>query len=322
MILVITRKGDRHGWHMVELLRSRGKKVIPLDFATFPVSTEFSFALTGSTMIVGDTCFNLRELTSVLYRREALPQPPASIRDQSIREYIIQESKSFLSSLPDTTNCLWVSHPDAISVANRKPLQLQRAVALGFTVPRTLITNSPTEAASFVQNLKGAVAVKSLTGPGITLENGTEEKSYALYTRRQSPVEIIEEIGRVRNCPTVFQEYIEKEFELRITVVGKQTYACAIRSQASPHTREDWRRYDLKHTPHLPYELPSEIHNRCVQFVHSFGLQFGCIDMIVTPQGEFVFLEINPNGQWLWIEELAKLPISNALADLLSQSHI
>ncbi len=318
MILVITREGDRHGWHMVELLRSRGKRVIPFDFATFPVSTEISFTPICSTISVGGVRFDTSELTAVLYRREAVPQPPSCIHDQDIREYIIQESKSFLDSLSDMTNCRWVSHPDTILVANRKPLQLQHASALGFTIPRTLITNSPGEAANFIRNLPGAVAVKSLTGPGITVGQGVEEKSYALYTRGQSVREIIGKIGRVRNCPTVLQEYIEKAFELRITVVGQQTYACAIHSQASPHTKEDWRRYDLEHTPHRSYELPTDMRSRCVQLVHGFGLQFGCIDMIVTPDGSYVFLELNPNGQWLWIEQLTGLPISEALANLLT----
>lgn len=124
---------------------------------------------------------------------------------------------------------------------------------------------------------------------------------------------------QVSNCPVIIQSYIQKEFELRVTVVKDKVFACAIYSQSSERTREDWRRYDIPNTPHKIYKLPKQIEQKCVDIVKKLGLEFGCIDMIVTPGGEFIFLEINPNGQWLWIEHLTGLPIGDAISEELTR---
>lgn len=104
---------------------------------------------------------------------------------------------------------------------------------------------------------------------------------------------------------------------LVVTKPGDKVFPCAISSQNSQQTIEDWRRYDLPNTPHKPYALPMDLEQKCIALVKTLGLIFGCIDMIITPNNEYVFLEINPNGQWLWIEQLTGLPIAKALAELL-----
>ena len=93
--------------------------------------------------------------------------------------------------------------------------------------------------------------------------------------------------------------------------------AAAIDSQATNRTRVDWRRYDLGHTPHRAIQLPPSIEGKLVALCRGLGLSYGAIDLIVTPEGEHVFLELNPAGQWHWIEQLTGLPISDAIADEL-----
>jgi glutathione synthase/RimK-type ligase-like ATP-grasp enzyme len=122
----------------------------------------------------------------------------------------------------------------------------------------------------------------------------------------------------VRYCPVIFQAYVPKRVELRITVVGGEVFAAEIHSQQSNHTRHDWRRYDLGETPHLPHELPADVARRCLRLVGELGLCYGAIDMVLTPDGRYVFIEINPNGQYLWIEQMTGLPISDAVCDLLT----
>src|SRR5439155_26701150 len=109
-------------------------------------------------------------------------------------------------------------------------------------------------------------------------------------------------------CPMILQAYVPKRLELRITVVGRQVFAAEIHSQQTHHTRHDWRRYDLVHTPHRPHDLPEDVRRLCLRLVERLGLCFGAIDMVLTPEGRYVFLEINPSGQYAWIEELTGLP--------------
>jgi glutathione synthase/RimK-type ligase-like ATP-grasp enzyme len=116
----------------------------------------------------------------------------------------------------------------------------------------------------------------------------------------------------------IFQAYVPKLVELRITVVGRRIFAAEIHSQRTNHTRCDWRRYDQGQTPHRPHELPRDLEQRCTALVERLCLRYGAIDMVLTPDGRYVFLEINPNGQYLWIEHETGLPISEAICDLLT----
>lgn len=323
MILVITHDRDAHGRHMIDLLRARGREVGALDYSKFPTAITCTFEMTDPPRVelhlADGTRMDARHIESVLNRRQLEPIAPQTLRDPRIREYIVRESRNFLDALPQLIPVFWLNHPDRNRVANRKPYQLLLARELGFSVPPTAITNDPEAAGSFVNNLPGDIAVKTLWTPGISMsDSGGAERHFTLYTAKQSPEQVLAHSAKVKNCPTVFQPYVEKAFELRITVVGCQVFSCAIHSQESEKARHDWRNYDLANTPHKPYDLPERVEGLCCSLVAKLGLSFGCIDMIVTPEGEYIFLEINPNGQWLWIEHLTGLPISEAIAELLA----
>lgn len=103
-------------------------------------------------------------------------------------------------------------------------------------------------------------------------------------------------------------------------MVGDKVFACEIHSQENQRTIDDWRHYnfdDLKDVKHLVHKLPSEVQDKCIRMADHFGLNFATFDLVLTPDGKYVFLEMNPNGQWLWIEDLTGLPISEAITDLL-----
>lgn len=120
--------------------------------------------------------------------------------------------------------------------------------------------------------------------------------------------------------PAILQPQLEKDFDLRITVVGKQVFPVAILSQQHAETSIDWRTWDISEgidLRHEPFDLPTEISEQCLALNRRLGLNFSCIDMVLTKGGEFVFLEVNPNGQWAWIESLVGLPIRDAIIDHL-----
>ena len=138
-----------------------------------------------------------------------------------------------------------------------------------------------------------------------------------ILTRRLDWEEAESALPQIPACPVICQEYVRKQFELRITIVGKEIFPCAIYSQeADAAHRVDWRGdpYAIRHEA---FALPSDIEEKCLALMDALGLQFGCIDMIVTPDNEYVFLEINPWGQWLWVQQLTSMPITEALVDLL-----
>jgi glutathione synthase/RimK-type ligase-like ATP-grasp enzyme len=219
-------------------------------------------------------------------------------------------------SLRDVWNaldCCWLpARPLAILRAQGKASQLRVAGELGLELPPTLFTNSPDEFLDFYQQHNGNI-VSKLAGFAIQKAAGDIFVRYTEAVARRD----VGYATAIRYCPVILQAYVPKRLELRITVVGREVFAAEIHSQQTHRTRHDWRRYDLGHTPHFVHDLPPEVQARCVRLVERLGLCYGAIDMILTPDGRYVFLEINPNGQYLWIEHKTGLPISAAICDLL-----
>lgn len=200
----------------------------------------------------------------------------------------------------------WVNKPSA-SVKNRNVLnQLQLATSIDFKTPDTLFTNNLSELKSFAGSDVVVIKQGNL---------GTHLDKKRILTSVVSIASIEENV--LRGCPCLFQRYIPKEFELRVHVIGKNVLTCRIDSQASDKTRIDWRNYDLDNTPHAPHELDGAIKEKCITLTERLGLAFGVIDLIVTPQGDYVFLECNAQGHWSWIEKRTNLPITKVLCEHL-----
>ena len=102
--------------------------------------------------------------------------------------------------------------------------------------------------------------------------------------------------------------------------MGNRHFVCKIDSQKSARAKYDWRRYDIPSTPHSAIEPPEEIRQMVTEMLSKLELEYGAFDFIVTPDEKWVFLEVNCMGQWLWIEQLANLPISDAIVSWL-KSH-
>ncbi|WP_345005774.1 hypothetical protein [Snuella lapsa] len=112
----------------------------------------------------------------------------------------------------------------------------------------------------------------------------------------------------------IFQNEISKEYELRVTVVNGKIFAAKIDSQSNDNTKLDWRKGRLKFSR---YRLPQHIEEMCLRITSKLNLNFGAIDLIKT-KNNYVFLEINPNGQWVWIENDTGLNISDEIINFLT----
>jgi len=252
------------------------------------------------------------QVTGVWYRRPADFQFPPEF-SPAIHVFAEQESRATIMGLWQLLDCVWVNHPEQNRVAELKIRQLRVASEVGLEIPKTLITNNPEDADRFFRKTaksKGVI-IKRLGG-GIVLD---ESQGSAIYTSLVSENDIVD-IERVKYTPALFQEYVPKDIELRITVVGDKVFSVEIHSQESDKAKVDWRR-DTLNLVHRVHVLPGEIEQKIINLVRRLGLNFGAIDMILTPDQRYIFLEINPNGQWGWVEDLTGLPISNEIVDLL-----
>lgn len=337
MYLALSFQKDLHVRRLQEAMRKRGKTMLLIDWADYPdqcqMHVEFSKNINLLTLRTQNHLLTPENVSAVWVRRirHAESQNPAF--DDSAQAFAATEAQGILNALPYlwSQTCPWISLPDTIYRACRKPFQAMLAQQLGFDIPITLFSNDPEQAIAFVQK-QDIVALKPVAtlwienpNPGDTeitdqqLETNEEVEVdlTVMYTRKFDAAQLVPQLNQLAHCPAILQQYIPKDLELRVTVVGEQVFACAIYSQEHDAIREDWRRQRVDQLRYEPYTLPVEIEGLCKQLVKKLDLEFGCIDLILTPEGRFVFLEINPLGQWLWIEEKTGLPIADGIADLL-----
>jgi glutathione synthase/RimK-type ligase-like ATP-grasp enzyme len=316
-VLVITNKWDSTADVVVHKLAERNVK-------TFRLNTEEVCGDTNITLRIENSLFEggffslkheikMSEIKSVYFRRPLYPE--LKDLDPDTREFVVGEITAYLTWLWFAlSDRFWVSSFAAIRHADSKIKQLKIAPSLGFNIPDTVITNQPEVALSFFKKHNGCIVNKVLARGAVQVDG--ERKN--IYTNPVS-AEMLEYVDTVSLVPCVFQEKIEKKVELRITVVGNNVFATEIHSQQNEQTKNDWRHYDLDNTPHHRHVLPENVKASCLALLKYYGLVFGAIDMILTPDGRYVFLEINPNGQWGWIEDLTKFPISDSIVDLLEK---
>jgi len=142
------------------------------------------------------------------------------------------------------------------------------------------------------------------------------DEKYSVMTNLITEQDIKED-DLMRQCPHLFQRYFDKEYEVRVTAIGDKITGTAIHSQESDLSKVDYRRYDFT-VSYRSIQLPKYVEEFCYLMLKHYELHFGAFDFIVTKKDkEFVFLELNPNGQWLWLEQLSGFKISKVLADYL-----
>lgn len=210
---------------------------------------------------------------------------------------------------------LWVNHPDANDRASSKLEQLRRAKRLGFEVPDTVVTNDPAVASAFAESVGLPLACKPIRTGYIELD-GREQLFFTSVVDEGDLVEF----GQEDKTPYLFQPLIDKQCEFRVTVIGERVFSVRLDSQEREDSRVDWRRGDQTRLAHTPTSLPARVEEHCRNLVHEYGLVFSAIDLALDRAGRYVFFEINPNGQWAWLEQITGIPLRAALADILTTS--
>lgn len=319
-VLILTNSTDSGTDLVIERIRTAEVTVHRFDTETFPIQTLLTLKRKADKIVgrltLGGSSVDLETIKSVWYRRPR-PADVSSIAHSGVGRFIRDEASAALWSFYTTSNAYWMNPPliGSVLVEHNKLLQLQIAAELGLQVPDTIITNDSSELIEFCRQKGGVIAIKLLKGNHFR-RPGNEQLSL-VYTQRITESALLKHRREIALSPVFAQEYVEKDYELRITFVAGRFYSCAIYSQPSNRSRTDWRRYDLENVRHTTYLLPPTIHQLLTSLMTKLGLNFGAIDMIRTPKGSYVFLEVNQGGEWQWIEKLTGLPIADAIANAL-----
>jgi glutathione synthase/RimK-type ligase-like ATP-grasp enzyme len=209
-----------------------------------------------------------------------------------------------LAALP----CRWLSPPGNAAEAEYKPLQLRIAAESGLSVPRTLITNDPDAAKCFADDT-GRLVYK----PFYPVRGTVEGRTAAVYTSIVDPQHLPH--PDIATTAHLFQEWIPKVHEVRLIAVGQRIFAAEIHTD-SERGHVDWRSDYESHTYRV-CDPPADVAAGVRRLLDRLGLPYGAFDFVVTPQGQWVFLEVNPSGQYGFIEVATGLPITAAIADYL-----
>lgn len=307
--MIVTNRGDHTADFLVRELERRRADFLRLNTEDFPSEVLLCWRSDGDHRLrCRGRVHALADLPSVWYRRPVGPRLPAS--RPGLHEWATRESEEALAGLWRSHQALWVNHPDDNRRAEFKQEQLTRARQLGLEIPRTLVTNSGEEAREFAASTPGAIICKPLRLGRLVHEG--EEKLFLTSTVSRDQ---LDDLGEGRET-YMLQELVEKHADIRVTVIGEKCFAVEIDSQSDPESLIDWRHggTSLRHSLH---RLPDEVSHLCRRLCDGYGLHFGAIDLALRPDGGYTFFEVNPNGQWAWIEQLTGLPLSSTLADLL-----
>jgi hypothetical protein len=306
MILVIAEPHDIHARVVARQLELRGVDHAVANAADFPQRLHMSAHYDGGRLAVsmknGSAILDRDDVDAVWMRRFRAHEISPTIADDAVAAFAYQEARDlflgWIASVRDVIN-----PRNAEWQAELKPFQLFAAQEVGLRIPRTLISNAAQEIRDFVGTLDGEAIFKVMSPTQFQFTATT------VFEERHLPL-----LAAADLAPTIFQERIRAKRHLRITVVDDETFTASI----EPLREEallDWR---LDRDPKMePFALPASVEQGIQALRRRLGLRYGAIDMILDENGEYVFLEINPGGQFLFVEIHLGLPISAAIADAL-----
>jgi glutathione synthase/RimK-type ligase-like ATP-grasp enzyme len=320
-IIISSYDRDAHADAVLWGLRASGHPALLWQSHLFPASQALSVLFEPGeaarhTIDAENGCVGLDDVGTVWNRRCRAPQLSADI-DARDRDFAQAEAEQHLAGFLATAcpDAMWVNPPAAALLDTDKPSQLRLAREVGFTIPATLFSNAPDQIGGFFERHGGNVVYKSYR-PERWLEGDGQESTFVNHTAAVTK----EDVGNRRAlamCPGIFQERIEKAFELRVTVMGDTFFCVRIDGSGSKSGRLDFRS-DYVGMRLTRCGLADDAKAMCKAFMAQAGLVFGCFDLIVTPTSELYFLEVNPMGQFLWQEEhLPDLPLLDAMCAFL-----
>ncbi|TVL90049.1 hypothetical protein CD790_24595 [Streptomyces sp. SAJ15] len=295
--MVITELNRRH----VPVVRfnpadiGEGGLTVSARFGTCPAP------VVGQVRTVSRTA-DLAQVRAVYWRRPVWPTFQHLAEDDA-RFAAAQVRYGLGGTLYALEGPLWVNHPLRITAADYKPTQLALAQRLGLAVPPTLVTNDPVAAREFI-TAHGQVIYK-------TLRWTPYERDGVPVTGWAEPVTADEIDDSVRVAPHLFQVRVDKAADVRVLVVGRRAFAVRIDSDLL-----DWRK-DYSALSYTVVDLPDNVNKALLGFLDHLGLVSGSFDLAVDRAGDYWWLELNPNGQWGWLEDKTGLEMSAAFADLL-----
>ena len=312
-VLVITNKQDLTSDFIVKELKEREIDFYRFNTEELSKTCSVTLDIENDKYVLFDKILNkLKLFSSVYFRRPEIPVFDSTDLNIGEIQFLKNEFIYTLEGIYKVLrNAYWVSPLFSIREAENKIYQLEIAKSIGFKIPNSIVTNSFSDSTEFYDKTNGECIIKPIKS-GLIEDKGSSKVIFTnvLPTRPTSKTQI-------EFSPNFFQNLIKKKCDVRVTMVGNTTFTTHIHSQDDFETKTDWRRGEnsLRHTR---VELPDSIKNKCITLLKALSLRFGAIDFVLDDTNEYTFLEVNPNGQWAWIEKQTGHKISKEIVNLLA----
>lgn len=304
MLLIITNKDDLAADYLISSLIEKDLPYFRLnseDIQNYLVKFTYQNEKFDTEIECENKILNLSEVKSVWYRRAISPYINQDI-DFFSKKFISGELQHLIEGICLNDDLIWINPFDAVIKAERKIYQLKVARDVGFKIPNSLISNDLNLINSF--HLQNSPIICKPIYHGYFQK---KDDNYAIYSNRVDK-KMIDGFNSI--YPTYFQKEIKKVADIRITVVGNDIFPVQITFDNSKSP--DWRRKECEVT-YKEFDLPNHLKKQCIRLVSELGLKFGAIDLARTVDNEYYFFEINPTGEWAWIEHKLGLPIRESL---------
>jgi hypothetical protein len=305
-VAILTRAQDFHAHAIRHTLRARGIESAIVETDRLAGSGAMSWSTSGEARAqlpdIEGNRVDVGELDLIWWRRlTGEPRIPESVRDEVARDIIASDCRATLVGLALTEfRGRWVSHPEATRLAENKLIQLDVARSVGLRLPRTLVSQNPEVVRDFCRDQDHRVVVKTVAG----------SRKGPVMAGAVSP-ELLASDARIALSPAIYQELVPGTDHLRVCCFGEETRTALLRTD-----RLDWR-YPLDAAVEV-YELEDSIVRRLRLMLDRLRLRMGIFDMKLDPDGgEPVWLEVNPQGQFLFLQGMCELPLTDVFADFL-----
>jgi glutathione synthase/RimK-type ligase-like ATP-grasp enzyme len=316
MVLCITHSQDFYTIDIVQqALQQAGMPSFRFNSDEFATGSKLNYALHNgegvNDLLINGEKINTSQITGVWYRKlwkMKLPdEMEASYSDFIIKEYSTYQQLFFhqLQHVPWMNNM----QQDHL-VGNDKLMQLTHARQAGLIIPGTVFTNDANTITNFFNECKGELVVK-LHG---ALSRSMEGNTAFFPTTKLNPADM-ERLDQLAYCPMIFQQYVSKSYELRVVYVDGDFFTGKIPNEHAGVT--DWRTISNQQVVWEKYELPQNEQEKIHNMMQSLQLTFGAIDIIRNTNGEYVFLEVNPQGEWGMLQKYLDYPIGQTIANKL-----
>lgn len=316
-VLIITYSEDNETVELVSKhLKTMGARAFRFDTDRYPTQHNLSLGYgegCQQKLTTDEGTLSLDEVDAIWYRRVRVGSDIPKDMDPQLRRPSIEESNRSFRGMLASSDAFVLDPLPYIRHAENKQLQLKVAREVGLRIPDTLISNDPEAVQAFADAHPNGIITKMMTAFAVYSE-GEEQ---VVFTNKLTD-EDLADLSGLNYCPMTFQEHLVKKLEHRVTVVGRQIFSAAIDSTGNDKAENDWRKDgDALIDAWVPTKLPDTVEAAILRLMDRFGLNYGAMDIIQTHDDQYYFLEVNPCGEWFWLELYAKLPIGKAIAEVL-----